>query len=353
VSNGNGVAGNPTLALANDLAALEALSGTSTIYYRSGTDAWSAVTIGTGLTFSGGTLAASGGGGDVFLAGNNTFTGSNYFNLGSNLPLVVGHSAKIATSYAVDVNGASIVSGIANSRWSNDTTGAELLLRKSRGASVGTNTVVSSGDTLGKVSFAGNAGAGFQSGGPSVSGICNSAPFGTNTPGYIDISAVNISGVSSSVATFATGAGGAQLGTSPSASSNNTEIATTAFVQGAVGNSAWTSWTPTVSAGSGSFTTVSATGRYKQIGKTVFFSLHIAITTNGTAATYVNATLPTTSANDTVYYIAHGREVAAVGIILQGFITPNSNVLSITDATNGYPGGSARTLVMTGFYQTA
>ena len=39
VSNGNGVAGNPTLALANDLAALEGLSGTG-FAVRTGTDAW-------------------------------------------------------------------------------------------------------------------------------------------------------------------------------------------------------------------------------------------------------------------------------------------------------------------------
>ena len=39
VSNGNGVAGNPTLALANDLAALEGLSGTG-FAVRSGTDSW-------------------------------------------------------------------------------------------------------------------------------------------------------------------------------------------------------------------------------------------------------------------------------------------------------------------------
>jgi hypothetical protein len=56
LSNGDGVAGNPTLALANDLAALEALSGTNTIYYRSGVDTWSAVTIGGLLSFSAGTL---------------------------------------------------------------------------------------------------------------------------------------------------------------------------------------------------------------------------------------------------------------------------------------------------------
>lgn len=52
-----------TLALADDLAALEALTGTDTIYYRSGASAWSAVAIGANLTFSGGTLAATGGGG--------------------------------------------------------------------------------------------------------------------------------------------------------------------------------------------------------------------------------------------------------------------------------------------------
>ena len=60
---------NPTSApallftLSDDLAALEALSGTNTIYYRSGASAWSPVTIGSNLTFSGGTLSATGGGG--------------------------------------------------------------------------------------------------------------------------------------------------------------------------------------------------------------------------------------------------------------------------------------------------
>lgn len=62
VTNGNGVSGNPTLALGNDLAALEALSGTNTMYYRSGADTWSAVTVSTGLSFSGGTLIATGAG---------------------------------------------------------------------------------------------------------------------------------------------------------------------------------------------------------------------------------------------------------------------------------------------------
>jgi hypothetical protein len=57
VTNGSGVSGNPTLVLADDLAALEALSGTSTIYYRSGTSAWTAVTFTAPITFSSGALS--------------------------------------------------------------------------------------------------------------------------------------------------------------------------------------------------------------------------------------------------------------------------------------------------------
>ena len=52
-----------------DLTALAALSGTNNIYYRSADDTWTSVTIGTGLTFTGGTLAASGGAGISSLNG--------------------------------------------------------------------------------------------------------------------------------------------------------------------------------------------------------------------------------------------------------------------------------------------
>jgi len=49
------------LALANDLASLESFSGTGSggLAYRSGTDTWAAVTIGSNLGFSGGTLGSS------------------------------------------------------------------------------------------------------------------------------------------------------------------------------------------------------------------------------------------------------------------------------------------------------
>lgn len=53
-------------------------------------------------------------------------------------------------------------------------------------------------------------------------------------------------------------------------------------------------YTPTVTAGSGTFTTVSATGQYIQVGKqvTVFFT--VVITTAGTASLALSVSLPFT-----------------------------------------------------------
>lgn len=49
--------------LDGDLTAIAALTGTNTLYYRSGASTWTPVAIGSGISFSGGTLSASGGGG--------------------------------------------------------------------------------------------------------------------------------------------------------------------------------------------------------------------------------------------------------------------------------------------------
>lgn len=57
-----------------DLDALAALSGTDTIYRRSGAATWSAVTIGSGLSFSGGTLAATGVAGGAITGSGLTMT---------------------------------------------------------------------------------------------------------------------------------------------------------------------------------------------------------------------------------------------------------------------------------------
>lgn len=56
---------------------------------------------------------------------------------------------------------------------------------------------------------------------------------------------------------------------------------------------AWTTYAPTPTAASGSFTTVSAAGAYLAIGKLVHFCLTITITTAGTAAGAIICALPT------------------------------------------------------------
>ena len=63
------VIGTDVQAFDGDLSAIAALTGTNTIYYRSAANTWTAVSIGTGLSFSGGTLSASGGSGITSLGG--------------------------------------------------------------------------------------------------------------------------------------------------------------------------------------------------------------------------------------------------------------------------------------------
>jgi hypothetical protein len=61
---------------------------------------------------------------------------------------------------------------------------------------------------------------------------------------------------------------------------------------------AWTSWTPTVTPGSGSFTAAggsnpSVSGAYLQIGKTMLFSVAVTFAANiGTAGTSITLSLP-------------------------------------------------------------
>ena len=74
VSNGDGVAGNPTLALANDLAAVEGLSGTGAAV-RTATDTW--------------TTVAAGASGNVLTSNGTTWT-SAASSTDSWLPVIVG-----------------------------------------------------------------------------------------------------------------------------------------------------------------------------------------------------------------------------------------------------------------------
>lgn len=71
-------------------------------------------------------------------------------------------------------------------------------------------------------------------------------------------------------------------------------------------------WTPTITATSGTFTTVSATGEYTRIGNQVTVHLKITITNAGTASGQIKYTLPFTAQSKS--YIGSAMELAAVGL---------------------------------------
>jgi len=112
----------------------------------------------------------------------------------------------------------------------------------------------------------------------------------------------------------------------------------------------WTDFTPTITPGSGSFTAVSATGRYRKRGKSVDFAISVTITTNGTAAGNVTATLPV-SRNTTVPQAAAGRESGVTGKSLVAAL--NASNMNIFFYDNTYPGANGAVLNVTGVYEAA
>lgn len=111
---------------------------------------------------------------------------------------------------------------------------------------------------------------------------------------------------------------------------------------------AWTAYTPSVSAGTGAFGSASATGRYLQVGKTVFFNLTVTIVSNGTAATYVTTTLPVACKSVFVFF---GREDAATGAVFQAKSVAASTSVNMFTFSNTYPGGNGYQLVISGSYE--
>jgi hypothetical protein len=105
-------------------------------------------------------------------------------------------------------------------------------------------------------------------------------------------------------------------------------------------------YTPTITAASGTFTTVSSIGHYVFVGRNVFVRITITITTNGTAAGVVNLTLPIAP---TTNIVIQGREITSTGYLLQGVSFASENMGCVT-YSNGYPGGDGRTMYLSGNY---
>lgn len=118
-----------------------------------------------------------------------------------------------------------------------------------------------------------------------------------------------------------------------------------AVAQGGVDQTAWTSYTPTLSCDTGTLTTASSAAKYKQVGKVVFFNYSATITTNGTCATSLRLTLPVTPAvglNTT----GNGKEVSLSNNTVTNSITTGvDNLLRNYTTAGAYTGANGSTIV--------
>lgn len=112
--------------------------------------------------------------------------------------------------------------------------------------------------------------------------------------------------------------------------------------------SAWVAYTPVVTANTGTITAYTASGRYKQMGKTIDLQLQINVTNAGTAGGAVNATLPVAAITGQTI---SGREGALTGNALYGAI--GTNIVSIVYYNNTFPGATGSQLNLGGTYEAA
>ena len=109
----------------------------------------------------------------------------------------------------------------------------------------------------------------------------------------------------------------------------------------------WTAYTPTITANTGAFTTVSAAGRYIRVGSALHINVVITVTTNGTAAGFVILPLPTGITSQSAALIP-GRENGVSRTMLQGVIGASGTNFNIFDYANNYPAANGASLIMTG-----
>lgn len=116
----------------------------------------------------------------------------------------------------------------------------------------------------------------------------------------------------------------------------------------------WDSFTPTITATSGTITTVtSPIGSYRKIGKKVEFKVQFTITTNGTGTGAVRITLPVASAG-AVGQCVVGKERAVTGKSLVGFLDGGGATTCDVQYYDGvYPGTDGGAYAVSGSYEAA
>jgi hypothetical protein len=115
----------------------------------------------------------------------------------------------------------------------------------------------------------------------------------------------------------------------------------------------WQNYTPTVAALSGTLTSVSSTGRYKFVGRTVLFSASCLITTNGTGAGAIKLGLPVAEGpiGDLLVPAAifSGGSTFVGGVGVFRF----NDYVEVRKYDGTYPGGNLYSVYISGAYERA
>ena len=114
---------------------------------------------------------------------------------------------------------------------------------------------------------------------------------------------------------------------------------------------AFAAYTPTITAAAGAITSVSATGRYVQVGKLLFLQSTITVTTNGTGATAIILPLPGGFTSAAFAYVINGRANAVSGKQLHGAIQPSTTSFSVFNYDGSYPAADGEVLQLSGFIE--
>ena len=110
----------------------------------------------------------------------------------------------------------------------------------------------------------------------------------------------------------------------------------------------WSTWSPTVTSNTGTITTLGAiVARYTTAGKTVYFTLSVTITTNGTAGGFLKSTLPLTAKATTAF----AGENTVNGKGLSSNVSAASNIAGFANYDASYPGADGAVLVLSGVYE--
>lgn len=111
-------------------------------------------------------------------------------------------------------------------------------------------------------------------------------------------------------------------------------------------------WTPGVTPGTGSITTVGAvSGTYVRIGHYVLATATVAVTTNGTGASFLIITLPINSMSGPLWH-GVGRN-ANTGAVLIVNVATSASVMTVVTTASAYPIASGETLTVTVVYRAA